>query len=75
MRLIEKIPNSITSGGSMSLSVAGKINSHNEWDKLREIIVGTAEGSMAVLTWSRPDPIPENVKEQAYDIAIKAFPK
>ena len=38
----------------MSSAVAGKINSHNEWDKLREIIVGTAEGSMAVLTWNRP---------------------
>jgi hypothetical protein len=55
----------------MSSAVAGKINSHNEWDKLREIIVGTAEGSMAVLTWNRPEPIPENVKEQAYKIAKK----
>ena len=36
----------------------GKINSHNEWDKLREIIVGTAKGSMAVLTWTIPGPIP-----------------
>lgn len=52
-----------------------KVNSHNEWDKLREIIVGTAEGSMAVLTWSRPDPIPEAIKEQAYKIAKKAYPQ
>ena len=58
-----------------SSAVAGKINSHNEWDKLREIIVGTAEGSMAVLTWNRPEPIPDNVKEQAYKIAKNAFPK
>lgn len=55
--------------------IAGKINSHNEWDKLREIIVGTAEGSMAVLTWNRPTPIPEETKEQAYAIANRAHPK
>ncbi|MHB8108786.1 MAG: hypothetical protein ACYDHW_01995 [Syntrophorhabdaceae bacterium] len=53
---------------------AGKVNSHNEWDKLREIIVGTAEGSMAVLTWNRPTPIPEEIKEQAYAIAKRAHP-
>jgi glycine amidinotransferase/scyllo-inosamine-4-phosphate amidinotransferase 1 len=52
-----------------------KINSHNEWDTLREIIVGSAEGSMAVLTWNRPDPIPETIKEQAYAIAKKAYPQ
>lgn len=52
-----------------------KVNSHNEWDKLREIIVGTAEGSMAVLTWWRPDPIPETIKNQAYEIAKKAYPQ
>ena len=27
-----------------------KINSHNEWDKLREIIVGTARNTNATLT-------------------------
>ena len=30
-----------------------KINSHNEWDKLKEIIVGTAKGTTATLTWNR----------------------
>lgn len=58
-----------------SAEIIGKINSHNEWDTLREIIVGTAEGSMAVLTWSRPDQIPEKIKEQAYAIAKKAYPQ
>ena len=29
-----------------------KINSHNEWDKLREIIVGTARNTNATLTWN-----------------------
>ena len=28
-----------------------KINSHNEWDKLKEIIVGSADGSRASITW------------------------
>ena len=30
-----------------------KINSHNEWDKIKEIIVGTAKGSVATLNWRR----------------------
>ena len=29
----------------------GKINSHNEWDHLREIIVGSAEGLNATIEW------------------------
>jgi N-dimethylarginine dimethylaminohydrolase len=54
--------------------LAGKINSHNEWDPLREIIVGTAEGTMAVLTWSKPEPIPEETREKAFAIAGRAHP-
>jgi glycine amidinotransferase/scyllo-inosamine-4-phosphate amidinotransferase 1 len=30
---------------------------------------------MAVLTWSRPGPIPESVRETAYDLAKKAYPQ
>ena len=60
---------------SASVAPAGKVNSHNEWDKLREIIVGTAEGSMAALTWNRPGTVPEDVKEKAYVLAQKAFPQ
>src|SRR3989338_5902115 len=52
-----------------------KINSHNEWDTLREVIVGTADGSMAVLTWPRPEPIPEAVLKRAYQLAQQAFPQ
>ena len=52
-----------------------KVNSHNEWDKLREIIVGTAEGTMPTLTWNKPGEIPENIKEQAFKLAKKAAPK
>ena len=54
---------------------AGKINSHNEWDKLREVIVGTAEGTKAVLTWTKPEPIPEVAKEKAYELAREAYPQ
>jgi len=52
-----------------------KVNSHNEWDKLKEIIVGTAEGSMGVVTWHRPEPIPEETKEKAYKLAKEAYPR
>jgi len=52
-----------------------KINSHNEWDKLREVIVGTADGSIATLSWMRPDPIPHTVLEKATKLAKKASPK
>ena len=36
-----------------------KINSHNEWDKLKEVIVGTATGSSATIEWNRPEKIDE----------------
>lgn len=52
-----------------------KINSHNEWDKLLEIIVGSAEGTKAVLTWPRPDPIPEEVARKAFKLAEDAYPQ
>lgn len=51
-----------------------KINSHNEWDKLREIIVGSAEGSAATLSWKNPGPIPEKTMEKAAKLAAEAFP-
>jgi glycine amidinotransferase/scyllo-inosamine-4-phosphate amidinotransferase 1 len=54
---------------------SGKVNSHNEWDKLKEIIVGTADGTMATLTWMKPEPIPQKVMDQAYAIAKQASPK
>ena len=52
-----------------------KVNSHNEWDKLREVIVGTADGSIATLSWMRPDPIPPKVLEKATELSLKASPK
>ena len=50
-----------------------KINSHNEWDKIKEIIVGTGKNSTATL--------PENDKEvikkleQAIKLAKEAYPQ
>ncbi len=51
------------------------INSHNEWDKLREVIVGTAEGTMPTLTWNKPGEVPKDVKDKAYSLAKEAAPK
>jgi len=51
-----------------------KINSHNEWDKLREIVVGTAEGTSATLEWLSPEPIQESTLTKAYELARKASP-
>lgn len=52
-----------------------KVNSHNEWDKLREVIVGSAEGISATLEWLSPEPISESIKEKAYELALKASPQ
>ncbi len=52
-----------------------KINSHNEWDKLIEVIVGTAEGTTATLSWMRPEPISEKIMEKALELSKKASPK
>ena len=70
---------SATSDSSHSDVCAGskvqKINSHNEWDKLREVVLGVASHTMAVLTWSRPEPIPESVRDVAYRLAREAYPQ
>ena len=52
-----------------------KVNSHNEWDTLREIIVGTADGTVATLSWMRPGSIPSEVLKKANELAQKASPK
>jgi len=53
----------------------GKINSHNEWDKLREIIVGTSSGTMATLTWRNKEKPTESALTKAFDLAKKACPE
>ena len=52
-----------------------KINSHNEWDKIKEIIVGTAKGTRATLTWNKKDKISSKNVELAKKLAEEATPK
>jgi len=53
----------------------GKVNSHNEWDKLKEIIVGTSIGTQATLTWRRDKEPDSEVLQKAFELARKACPK
>ncbi len=52
-----------------------KINSHNEWDKIKEIIVGSAKGTTATLTWNKKDKITEKNLEEAKKLAKDATPE
>ena len=52
----------------------GRLNSHNEWDRLREVIVGRAEGR-ASLIFEASGPVPESLVEQATRLAREAFPQ
>ena len=61
--------------GCCQLSSVSKINSHNEWDQLKEIIVGSAKGTKATLTWKNILPPEEKTLEQAALLADKACPK
>ena len=51
-----------------------KINSHNEWDKLKEIIVGTSKGTMPTLIWRGREKLSNSLLEKAYGLAKKAAP-
>ena len=53
-----------------------KLNSHNEWDKLNEVIVGSAKNSCAVMTWKNPKEIlTENLIKEATSLSKKAMPQ
>lgn len=52
-----------------------KINSHNEWDKLKEVIVGRADGISATLEWISNENLDEKILEKAKELATKASPK
>ncbi len=56
------------------MAIYGKLNSHNEWDPLKEVVVGHAQGSVGTLTWLSSDPIPSEVLKEAKDLALKACP-
>jgi len=52
-----------------------KINSHNEWDKLKEIIVGTGQGTTGTISWNRKKKIDQKIVDQAINLAKESFPK
>ncbi len=52
-----------------------KLNSHNEWDKLNEVIVGSAEGTVANLTWLKQEEIPTETLKEAKKLAKDACPE
>ena len=52
-----------------------KLNSHNEWDRLKEVIVGTAQNTSAVLTWKKKQKLDNKIILKAKSLAKKAFPK
>jgi len=51
-----------------------KVNSHNEWDKLKEIIVGQAEGRAPLIIPSL-QPVPVGNLEKAEALAKQAYPQ
>tara|TARA_B100000579_G_C22842328_1_gene862305 strand:+ start:108 stop:1292 length:1185 start_codon:yes stop_codon:yes gene_type:complete len=51
-----------------------KINSHNEWDTIKEIIVGSAKGTTATLTWNKKDKSTEKNLDEAKKLAKQATP-
>ena len=51
-----------------------KISSHNEWDTLKEVIVGVAD-TKAFLTLPNKEWIPEDKLKILKDLSAKAFPK
>jgi len=51
-----------------------KINSHNEWDKLKEVVVGNPD-TTASLVFPTPGQVPEQTLEKAYALAKEACPQ
>ena len=52
-----------------------KINSHNEWDTLKEVILGSADKQSAVLTWKSGSKTHEKNFEKAKKLSKEAYPK
>ena len=51
-----------------------RINSHNEWDKLREVILGNAE-SQTCLAFSTTEPLSEKTRGKIETLAHEAYPQ
>ena len=52
-----------------------KINSHNEWDKLKEVIVGSARQSTLAAEYYEKTEIPEDKREKLIELTNKASPQ
>jgi glycine amidinotransferase len=53
-----------------------KLNSHNEWDKLKEVIVGSAKNSCAVMVWNNNNKkINIKITEEAKKLSKLAYPQ
>ena len=53
-----------------------KLNSHNGWDKLKEVIVGSAKNSCAVMTWKNQNQVlTEDLIKKALSLSKKAMPQ
>lgn len=52
-----------------------KINSHNEWDKLKEIIVGRGDGRASLVFSAGDQPPSADILEKANRLARDAFPQ
>ena len=52
-----------------------KINSHNEWDTLKEVVLGTMDSFHTALEFSSSFPVSEDLIKKASDIARMARPQ
>ena len=52
-----------------------KINSHNEWDTLKEVVVGSARQSTVAAEYFDKKEIPENKKKKLIELTNKASPQ
>lgn len=51
------------------------INSHNGWDTLKEVVVGTADRTAAVLSWGNPEPPSLELLIKARELSAEAYPE
>jgi len=53
----------------------GEINSHNKWDKLKEIIVRTSKGTTITLTWSKNEPLKPEIIKMLAQLLVALLPQ
>ena len=57
------------------MECVGKLDSHNEWDKHKQFVVGSAEETVATLTFLKKIEISRKTLIEAIKLAKKAFPE